>query len=62
MGVPYVFGGTAPNGFDCSGFVQYIYKQTAGISLPRTTDQQYNVGTSVCLKLLRQVSVIRTLM
>ncbi|MGG3448363.1 C40 family peptidase [Domibacillus aminovorans] len=47
MGVPYVFGGTTPNGFDCSGFVQYIYKHAAGISLPRTTDEQYNVGTSV---------------
>lgn len=47
MGVPYVFGGTTPQGFDCSGFVQYIYKHAAGISLPRTTDQQYNVGTSI---------------
>lgn len=47
MGVPYVFGGTTPSGFDCSGFVQYIYKNAAGISLPRTTDQQYNVGTTV---------------
>ncbi|WP_063975119.1 C40 family peptidase [Domibacillus aminovorans] len=47
MGVPYVFGGTTPNGFDCSGFTQYIYKHAAGVSLPRTTDQQYKVGTSV---------------
>ncbi|WP_083632286.1 C40 family peptidase [Domibacillus antri] len=47
MGVKYVFGGTTPSGFDCSGFVQYIFKNAAGISLPRTTDEQYKVGTAV---------------
>lgn len=47
MGVPYVWGGTSPSGFDCSGFTQYIFKNAAGISIPRTTDQQYNIGTSV---------------
>ncbi|WP_052712165.1 C40 family peptidase [Domibacillus indicus] len=47
MGVPYVFGGTTPRGFDCSGFTQYIFKHAAGISLPRTAEQQYNVGKAV---------------
>ncbi|MEK4027749.1 C40 family peptidase [Pseudobacillus sp. FSL P4-0506] len=47
MGVPYVFGGTTPRGFDCSGFTQYVYKHSAGISIPRTTDQQYKIGTAV---------------
>ncbi|MET1030373.1 NlpC/P60 family protein [Domibacillus tundrae] len=47
MGIPYVFGGTTPNGFDCSGFIQYIYRNAADISLPRTTGEQYNVGTAV---------------
>lgn len=47
MGVPYVWGGTSPSGFDCSGFTQYIYKNAAGISIPRTTDQQYKIGTAV---------------
>jgi cell wall-associated NlpC family hydrolase len=39
LGTPYVYGGTGPTGFDCSGLTQYAYKQ-AGISIPRTSEQQ----------------------
>lgn len=46
IGTPYRFGGTSPSGFDCSGFVQFVYGQH-GISVPRTTTSQAGAGTTV---------------
>lgn len=46
LGVPYSYGGTSPAGFDCSGFVQYVFKQ-CGYQLPRTAAAQYQQGVAV---------------
>ncbi len=46
IGIAYRSGGTSPSGFDCSGLVQYVFKQT-GISLPRTAQAQMNATTPI---------------
>lgn len=55
IGVPYVWGGSSPSGFDCSGLTQYCYRQV-GVSLARTSQAQYDSGQHIArdrLDLLR---------
>lgn len=48
IGVKYRFGGTNPEtGLDCSGYVQYVYKSSVGVMLPRTASEQARVGERI---------------
>lgn len=51
-GVKYRYGGTTTKGFDCSGFVQYVFKK-ASVQLPRTTSAMYRVGQAVSKGVLK---------
>ena len=44
---PYLWGGTTPAGFDCSGLVQHVYREAYGINLPRTSRQQFHAGVFI---------------
>ncbi|MEU6573051.1 NlpC/P60 family protein [Streptomyces sp. NPDC046805] len=46
IGKPYVYGATGPSSFDCSGLTSWAYAQ-AGVSIPRTSEQQANIGTRI---------------
>lgn len=57
LGVPYVWGGTSPSGFDCSGLVQYVYQQI-GIDLSRTTYTQVNEDIAISIEKLKQGDLV----
>lgn len=57
LGVPYRFGGTTPSGFDCSGFVRYVFDKV-DVNLPRTTGEQYQLGEKISKKDLKPGDIV----
>ncbi|MGQ5708245.1 C40 family peptidase [Lactobacillus sp. PSON] len=53
VGKNYVWGGSTPSGFDCSGLIQYVYKKAAGVDVSRTTYSQVNQGKKISLSNLQ---------
>lgn len=53
LGKPYVWGAQGPNSFDCSGFTYYVFKNSANITLPRTSQDQSTYGTTISKKNLK---------
>ena len=57
LGSPYEYGAAGPGSFDCSGLVQWAYKQ-AGVSVPRTSQGQAGVGTPVAQQDLKPGDIV----
>ncbi|GEM_PF-797510 len=57
-GIHYRSGGSTPKGFDCSGFTSYVFKNAAGVSLPRTASGQAGKGTAVSKSNLRPGDIV----
>lgn len=59
MGIAYRFGGNSPvNGFDCSGFVRYVFQRSIGVNLPRTAAEQARMGREISRSDLRPGDIV----
>ncbi|RDY23946.1 cell wall hydrolase [Romboutsia maritimum] len=58
LGKPYVWGAEGPSSFDCSGFTQYVFKKSAGVSIPRVSREQSKFGQYVNRSELQKGDII----
>jgi cell wall-associated NlpC family hydrolase len=58
LGTPYQYGGTTPEGFDCSGFINYVFRHAAGLALPRITHDLARAGKPVSVAELRPTDLV----
>ena len=58
LGTPYKYGGTTPKGFDCTGFVGYVYRKSARMTLPRESHDLVQTGEKVSVADLRPADIV----
>ena len=58
LGVPYKYAGISPEGFDCSGFVYYVYREAAGMDVSRSSVGIWNSGKKIALDQVRPGDVL----
>jgi cell wall-associated NlpC family hydrolase len=58
LGAPYRFGGTTPEGFDCTGFISYVFRHSAGMMLPRESHSLVRTGRPVSAKDLQPADLV----
>lgn len=58
LGTPYLFGGMTPEGFDCTGFINYVYRTSASIALPRESHDLVRAGEPVSVADLRPADIV----
>ncbi len=58
VGTPYRFGGTTPAGFDCTGYLAYVFRKAAGVALPRTSIEQIQAGAPLTPSQLQPADLV----
>jgi cell wall-associated NlpC family hydrolase len=58
LGTPYLYGGTTPKGFDCTGYINYVYRHSVGMGLPRQSHDLARAGRAVAPEELRPADIV----